>query len=519
MKKLLVLLMAAVMLAVGANAAFEKVNTYDNNFSDVSDTAWYADNVKTAYELGFMNGKQEGKFDPNAGVTVVEGITMASRLHAIYNGTEVTKTDKAVDAYRFEFDDPSIIVDLSERNSRNTNGINFNRATGKIEDGMLIAQPDAPNASGNYDPQIKFEGLELEAKNYNKVTFRMKRDVLPDIDDRKRNEVLEFYFQTSVAPNIDAEKCVYVKFPTGKDLSDWFEVEADLGGHEKWTDIITGFRFDPTNHNGIYYIDYIEFSKSENLKTDKWYDMYIDYAVENHLIGKTQYKTEDYNRNITRAEICDMFAAAIPESHFAPINDIKGIPDVLRDQKNADVYLALYKAGVLLGDTNGNFNPEADIKRSEIAAIINRVALPEARVKGTVNADWATQGNQYDREFNDVKALDTVTYNKVELDVVNGALVVNCKDMGEEAKPRFDPQIGVNDISLNAKDYTKLRVRMKIDFIGENTEVSRKGDFYFKTSEDSDLSEEKALHADFGATSYVDPFGWYIIDVDFATHK
>ena len=519
MKKLFVLLVAAVMLATGASAAFEKVNKYENNFSDVADTAWYAENVKTAYELGFMNGKSEGKFDPNAGVTVVEGITMASRLHAIYNGTEVTKSDKAVEAYRFELDDPSIIVDLSERNSRNTNGINFNRANGRIEDGMLIVQPDAPNASGNYDPQIKFEGLELEAKNYNKVTFRMKRDVLPDIDDRKRNEVLEFYFQTSVAPNIDAEKCVYVKFPANQDLSDWFEVEADLGGHEKWTDVITGFRFDPTNHNGIYYIDYIEFSKSENLKTDKWYDMYIDYAVENHLIGKTQYKTEDYNRNITRAEICDMFASAIPESHFAPINDIKGIPDVLRDAKNADVYLTLYKAGVLLGDTNGNFNPDADIKRSEIAAIINRVALPESRVKGTVNADWSTQGNQYDREFNDASSLETITFKKCDLEVVNGALVATAQFMGADAKPPYDTQIGVENISLNAEDYTKLRVRMKIDFIGENDEVSRKGDFYFKTSEDAELSETKALHADFGATSYMDPFGWYIIDVDFATHK
>jgi len=520
MKKLLVLLMAAIMLAMGANAAFEKVNTYANNFSDVADTAWYAENVKTAYELGFMNGKSEGKFDPGAGVTIVEGITMASRLHAIYNGTEVTKKDKAVEAYRFELDDPSIIVDLSERNSRNTNGINFNRANGKIEDGMLIVQPDAPNASGNYDPQIKFEGLELEAKNYNKVKFRMKRDVLPDIDDRRRNEVLEFYFQTSVSPNIDAEKCVLVKFPANQDLADWFEVEADLGGHEKWTDVITGFRFDPTNHNGIYYIDYIEFSKSENLKTDKWYDMYIDYAVENHLIGKTQYKTEDYNRNITRAEICDMFAAAIPEDYFTPINDIKGIPDVLRDQKNSDVYLTLYKAGVLLGDTNGNFNPEADIKRSEIAAIINRVALPDARVKGTIDYDWATEGNQYDKEFNTADSLNSVTVNKVDsAEIVNGALVIDAKFMGEEAKPPHDPQIGVENISINADDFTKLRVRMKIDFVGENNESSRNGDFYFKTDADENLSEEKAQHMDFGAVSYKDPFGWYIVDVDFSAHK
>ena len=248
MKKLLVLLVAAVMLAIGANAGFEKVNTYSDNFTDVKDSSWYAENVKTAYELGFMNGKSEGKFDPNGNVTVVEGITMAARLHAIYNGNEIKKEEKKeIEEYRIEFDDPEILVDLSQRNSRNTHGVNFNRAFGRIEDSMLICQPDAPNAAGNYDPQIKFEGLELPAKDYNKVIFRMKRDVLPDIDDRKRNEVLEFYFQTSVSPNIDAPKCVYIKLPKDQDLSDWFVVEADLGNHEKWTDMITGFRFDPTN--------------------------------------------------------------------------------------------------------------------------------------------------------------------------------------------------------------------------------------------------------------------------------
>ena len=520
MKKLFVLLVAATMLATGANAAFEKVNKYENNFSDVADTAWYAENVKTAYELGFMNGKSEGKFDPNGSVTVVEGITMAARLHAIYNGTEIKKAEnKEIEEYRIEFDDPEILVDLSQRNSRNTHGVNFNRANGRIEDSMLICQPDAPNAAGNYDPQIKFEGLELPAKDYNKVIFRMKRDVLPDIDDRKRNEVLEFYFQTSVSPNIDAPKCVYIKLPTDKDLSDWFVVEADLGNHEKWTDIITGFRFDPTNHNGIYYIDYIGFGKSENIKSDKWYDMYIDYAIENGIIGKTDYITEEYNNNITRAEICDMFAAAIPEEHFAPINDIKGIPDVLRDSKNADVYLTLYKAGVLLGDANGNFNPTADIKRSEIAAIINRIALPESRVKGTVDCDWADQGNAYDREFYDADSIGTIVYKKCDLEVVNGALVATAQDMGPEAKPRYDTQLGIYEINLPAKDYTKLRVRMKIDFIGEPEAVYRKGDFYFMTDEDENLSEAKSLHADFGATAKMDPFGWYIIDVDFASHK
>ena len=150
MKRIFTLVLAALLFAIGTNAAFEKINTYNNNFLDVKDTSWYAENVKTAYELGFMNGKSEGKFDPDGNVTVVEGITMASRLHAIYRGGEVKVENDAPAEVRYDFDDPSIIVDLSERNSRNNKGVTFNHAVGKVENGCLVVQPDKPNASGAF---------------------------------------------------------------------------------------------------------------------------------------------------------------------------------------------------------------------------------------------------------------------------------------------------------------------------------------------------------------------------------
>ncbi|MBQ8759688.1 MAG: S-layer homology domain-containing protein, partial [Clostridia bacterium] len=251
--------------------------------------------------------------------------------------------------------------------------------------------------------------------------------------------------------------------------------------------------------------------------------MYIDYAVENGIVEKTQYKESDYNRNITRAEICDLFALAIPdESYFAPINDVKGIPDVLRDSVGADVYLTFYKAGVLLGDEKGNFKPKADIKRSEIAAIINRIALPESRVKGTVDCDWALQGNEYDVEFNDEASLSQVEIKKAESAVIkNGALVLKSQDMADKL-PKYDPQIGVNNISISADDYTKLRVRLKAEFLDETEEptaTNRKFDFYFKTDADENLSETKSIHKYYQDTGYLDAFGWYIIDVDFGAHN
>ena len=98
------LLLTVFLLCICVNAAFEKINTYSDNFSDVKDTAWYADNVKIAYELGFMNGKSDSKFDPDGNVTVAEGIAMASRVHASLGGKDADSYTKKVDEIRIDFD-------------------------------------------------------------------------------------------------------------------------------------------------------------------------------------------------------------------------------------------------------------------------------------------------------------------------------------------------------------------------------------------------------------------------------
>ena len=499
MKKTLVALLAVLMLAVGVNAAFEKVNTYNNNFSDVTDANWFSENVKTAYELGFMNGKSKGKFDPNGNVTVAEGITMASRLHAIYNGNEITK-ETAENNYVITFD--------------TMDALRLNHAVGGVEDGVLKMQPDAPNVHGNYDPGLFMNGLGLDARVYNKMTVRMKREALPNTNpDAKRIEQMEIYFATEDEPTYAEKRAVKPVIDESVNMEDWFEVEVEFSEHELWQGMIASIRFDPTNNNGIYYIDSITFSSSDKYDNSKWYDMYVSYAEKNGLYEKGTFEVGDNERNITRAELCSLFARALPEEYFPPINNVKGIPDVMRDERNADTYLMLYNAGVLLGDTNGNFNPKADIKRSEVAAIINRVALPEARVKGTVSADWAKQGNEYDLEFNDEASLKNIETKDVDYaEIKNGALVIQSTDRGEDRNPQFDPKIVVNNINVNADEFTKLKVRMKVEFIGEVD--STKFDFYFMTEGDTGFSEAKSAHQDFREFSYIDPAGWYVMEVD-----
>lgn len=509
MKKLLVLLVTVLMLAACTNAAFEKVNTYNGNFSDVADSAWYAENVKTAYELGFMNGKSEGKFDPNGNVTVVEAITMASRLHAIYNGTEVKKKEFKVDEVRFDFDNGTQFVPYGK------DGIYLHRAVSRIENDALVFQPDAPNSVGNYNPQVFLEGINLDARMYDKLTVRIKRDDLPNVDpDKPRVDNILVYFKTTTSPTITAEQ--HVKVTLSDIPEEWIEFDVELGSSDLWKDTIKGIRLDPSGNNGVYYIDSMVFSKSADTSNEKWYDMYIDYAVDNGIIEPTTFDVSEYNRNITRAEMCTLFASALPEEYYTPINNIKGIPDVMRDEKNADVYLMLYNAGILLGsDAEGTFNPKSDIKRSEVAAIINRAALPDKRVKGSISADWSTQGNKYDLEFDDETYLEKYEYVGETVEIKNGKVVIKSLDR-ESLTPRFATRVIAKNIDVDASQYSKLRVRMKPEFIGEPTKKNIY--FYFHTDEDAGFSDLKAINQNIVEFSYVDPAGWYVLELDLSLH-
>ncbi len=209
--ELLCIFSVVIALTVAVSAAgFTKTNFYaEGTFKDVKSSSWYAKEVASAYELGFMNGKAEGQFVPDGNVTVAEAITMASRVHSIYNGKEIAKT------------------------------------------------------------------------------------------------------------------------------------------------------------------------------AGKWYDMYVQYALNNGIIVEGQY--ENFDRNIMRYEMAVMFADSMPESYFAAKNNVKAIPDVNKNEEYHDKLLMLYNAGVVMGSTEyGDFLATNSIKRSETAAIINRVALPENRLSKTL---------------------------------------------------------------------------------------------------------------------------------------
>ena len=82
---LLSLLPAAALAASAGLGNFKTVQTYQTGrFTDVAASAWYEENVKTAYELDLVKGVSDTAFNPSGNITVAATLALACRLHSIY---------------------------------------------------------------------------------------------------------------------------------------------------------------------------------------------------------------------------------------------------------------------------------------------------------------------------------------------------------------------------------------------------------------------------------------------------
>ena len=118
---------------------------------------------------------------------------------------------------------------------------------------------------------------------------------------------------------------------------------------------------------------------------DPWYQVYVDYAVDNGIITAGQFS--DYNANATRRQFAGILSKALPEEELGAINEVEegDIPDLTAGSTNYEEIYMLYRAGVLTGsDKYGTFAPETTIGRSSVAAIVARMAVPALRQKVTL---------------------------------------------------------------------------------------------------------------------------------------
>ena len=135
--KMLALATAAVSLSIGASAMFEKTTTYvPGTFTDIPNSAWYAKEVQSTYELGFMQGTSDTLFSPEDNVTLAQAITVASRVCAIYNNEEIPTPEEEGAWYQMYVD---YAVSKGFFNVSEDESIDFNRPASRIEVAMLFS--------------------------------------------------------------------------------------------------------------------------------------------------------------------------------------------------------------------------------------------------------------------------------------------------------------------------------------------------------------------------------------------
>lgn len=121
--------------------------------------------------------------------------------------------------------------------------------------------------------------------------------------------------------------------------------------------------------NSIYYDGTANFQASS-----PWYQTYVDYALYYGIIYDDY---PNYNAPATRAQFAEIFANALPYTALPEVNTVydNAIPDVYMSDTYSWAVYALYRAGILTGsDSKGTFNPNSNIKRSEVATIVARMA-------------------------------------------------------------------------------------------------------------------------------------------------
>ena len=120
-----------------------------------------------------------------------------------------------------------------------------------------------------------------------------------------------------------------------------------------------------------------------------WYQVYVDYALDNGIIEEGQFANY-HKTNATRAECAAMLSKAIPASELPAINTVEdgAIPDVAKTSPYYDDIYRLYRAGILTGnDAKGTFTPDEPIDRVSMITIATRMVDKSLRQSVTLKAE------------------------------------------------------------------------------------------------------------------------------------
>ncbi len=87
-----VLLIASILSSSAYSAEVKSVHNYEGQFSDISSSAWYYENVVLSYELGLISGKTEDRFAPDGYIKISEAIKLSVLTHQLLTEGEIDES-------------------------------------------------------------------------------------------------------------------------------------------------------------------------------------------------------------------------------------------------------------------------------------------------------------------------------------------------------------------------------------------------------------------------------------------
>ena len=130
---------------------------------------------------------------------------------------------------------------------------------------QMTATPASHSRSTGYDPSMTLKNTAFRAEDYASLEVRMAYELFPNVNPDFVHDSVSLYFTTDTDTIMDEAKSIKVKFDDARPDGDGYSVFTfDLTAQPLWNSLVTSIRFDPSNNNGFYRIDYIRLIPGKN---------------------------------------------------------------------------------------------------------------------------------------------------------------------------------------------------------------------------------------------------------------
>lgn len=208
---------------------------------------------------------------------------------------------------------------------------------------------------------------------------------------------------------------------------------------------------------------------------EEWYMPYVRAAEKAGILTNVSF--ESYDAPALRRQVAVIMKNALPDSYLSLINRFASIPDVPRSDPNFVAILRMYNAGILQGsDSEYRFFPDSRITRAEMAAVVNRMALPENRKRNMTEKERLSLVKTY--------TADQLYAYASLIHCESDTFELQADGVFAEATTR-DPIVFFNDLlsDFNGASISEIRVYLKWDTEALENPAEGACRLYFTTQE------------------------------------